>query len=460
MRHFSFKNKRVTVFGLGLNGGGVATTLFLAAQGAKEIIVTDIKKREELRESLDHLGHLKNVTYVLGQHRSEDFTHVDAVMINPGIAWTNEYVKLALKNGVMVDMDASVFFRLCPCPIIGVTGTKGKTTTAALIAEMVEASGKRVVRVGIGQTPVLDELAGIKPKSTVVFELSSWRLSSLARLGKSPHIAVVTAIFPDHLNYYKNMEAYVRDKAAIFAFQKSADYLVVNRDNEVSMTMVQDARAQTIMVSESDTASDVFVDRGDIRCAMNGSIKTVAALSEIALRGSHNVSNVLAAVGAALSCGVDIPTIRRVITAFSGVEHRLERVCEKNGVAYYNDSAATVPEAAISALHSFEEPIILIAGGSNKGLAFDALGQAILDRVKDAILFKGEATDMLRRYWRKNGTERDFPVVETMEEAVRLANAKARPGDTVLLSPGATSFGLFKNEFDRGERFREAVRVV
>ena len=212
-----FKNKRVTVFGLGVNMGGVGTVKFLAEHGVREIIVTDIKSRMELGAALEKLAQYKNVTYVLGQHRPEDFTHTDMVIKNPVIPWTNEYIQRAEKNGVPVEMDSSIFFALTPAPIIGVTGTKGKTTTTTLIAHILEQAKKSVVRAGIGQTGVLGVLERVTPESVVVFELSSWRLSALARTKQSPHIAVLTNIYPDHLNYYQTMEAYVADKKNIFS---------------------------------------------------------------------------------------------------------------------------------------------------------------------------------------------------------------------------------------------------
>lgn len=459
-----FKNKRVTVFGLGLNGGGVASVKFLAKCGAKEIIVTDIKKRSELLSSIALLKGIKNVTYVLGQHRPEDFMRTDMVIVNPGIRWTNEYVRLALKHNVPVEMDASIFFQLCDRPIIGVTGTKGKTTTSTLIAEILRAAGHPVVRVGIGQTPVLDALDEVKSKSIVVFELSSWRLSALGRIRKSPHIAVFTNLFPDHLNYYKNMAAYARDKKNIFVSQTKKDWLVVNRDNEDIMKLAEDAAAREVFFSESivDGACGVFVKDGGIFSVANGEEKKILSIADVKMRGRHNIGNILAAIGATLAYGVEAKVIRKAIMNFSGVPHRLELVREKNGVKYYNDTAATVPQAAALALESFDEPIVLIAGGNNKGLEFDAFGEAIAKRAKDIVFFKGEATEKIIKSMRKclpeSERERDFAMVDSMEEAVRIASDKASKGDVVLLSPGATSFSLFNNEFDRGEKFRAAVK--
>lgn len=461
-----FKNKRVTVFGLGLNGGGVASVKFLAQNGAKEIIVTDIKKRSELASSIALLKGIRNITYVLGQHRPEDFTRVDMVIVNPGIAWTNEYVKLALKKSIPVEMDASLFFQLCSRPIIGITGTKGKTTTATLVADILKVAGHHVVKVGIGQIPVLSALEDIKSKSVAVFELSSWRLSSLAYIKKSPHIALFTNIFPDHLNYYKSMAGYMRDKKNIFAFQTKKDWIVFNEDNVSVAEMTEGISSRGFGFSEYEvqTGEGVFVKDGSVLCRVGEEVRKIMDISEMRIRGKHNIGNVLASIGGALAYGVDTKTIRKAIMNFSGVTHRLEYIREKNGVKYYNDTAATVPQATIMALQSFNEPIVLIAGGNNKGLEFAELGEAIATYAKDVIFFKGEATDKIIKSLRSHVPEAEkgkvFDIVESMEDAVRLASEKARKGDAVLLSPGATSFGLFTNEFDRGEQFCAIVKKL
>lgn len=458
-----FKNKRVTVFGLGMNMGGVGTVKFLIEQGVREVIVTDIKSREELKPSLEKLAKYKNITYVLGQHRPEDFVHVDMVIKNPILPWTNEYVKLAQKNNVPVEMDSSIFFALCKAPIIGVTGTKGKTTTSTLIAHILEKAGKKVVRVGIGQTEVLPLLSKITSANVVVFELSSWRLSALGHMKKSPSIAVLTNIYPDHLNYYKTMAGYVADKKNIFLFQKKNDIVIANFDNALVREMVQDASGILIWFSEKNEidGDGVWLKEGKIWIRKQGEARELMSVEHRALRGDHNQTNILTAVATALACGLSPKQIVTGIESFSGVAHRLEYRGEKNGVRYYNDTAATIPEAAIAALCSFDEPVILIAGGSDKNLQFDLFAQEILERSKGLILFKGSATEKLivalRRYLPELEKNRPIAVVETMAKAVELASRGATSGDIVLLSPGATSFGLFKNEFDRGEQFCKAV---
>jgi len=458
-----FKDKRITVFGLGLNTGGVGTVKFLAEHGAREIIVTDMKSREELAVSLQKLAKYKNITYVLGQHRPENFTHVDMVIKNPVIPWTNEYVKLSEKHGVPVEMDSSIFFALCTAPIIGVTGAKGKTTTTALIAHILEKAGKSVVRVGIGQVGVLSMLKNITPESVVVFELSSWRLSAFGRIKKSPHIAVLTNIYPDHLNYYKTMAAYIADKKNIFLFQKQKDVLVANFDDVEIRTLAQDAKGSLIWFSKDlEIEGDgVWVKDEKIYIRKQGEMRELMSLESIHLKGEHNVGNVVAAVAAALAYGISPKQVTSGVESFAGLSHHLEHIGEKKGVQYYNDTAATIPEATIAALRSFTEPVILIAGGSDKRLDFGPLAKEILKRSKGLILFKGEATEKLLQALKgelsAEEKKRPFEVVESMGKAVELASRSAEPGDIVLLSPGATSFGIFKNEFDRGEQFRKSV---
>ncbi len=461
-----FKGKRVTVFGLGLNMGGVGTVKYLVRHGAKEVVVTDMKTKEELESSLQKLAGLKGVTYVLGQHRPEDFTTVDMVVKNPIVPWTNDYVKQALLHHIPVEMDSSLFFRQCPAPIIGVTGSKGKTTTASLIAHILEQAERSVVRAGISQVGVLGILDEIARDETVVFELSSWRLSALGRMKKSPSIAVLTNIYPDHLNYYKTMDAYMADKAQIFAHQKANEVCVANFDNELVREIVQDAPGVVLWFStkqalEGDSA---FVRDETLFLSHHGKEQVLLPLSDLPLRGEHNVGNVLAAALAALAAGLSVKEIRSGIMSFSGVPHRLEKVAEKEGVTYYNDTAATIPDAAIAALHSFSEPVILLAGGSDKNLDFSFLAEEILKRPKKYILFAGAGTEKLvlamRALLPEGEKQRPIDIVSSMEEAVSLATQWAEPGDVVLLSPGAASFGLFRNEFDRGEQFRAAVELL
>lgn len=460
----SLKDKKITVLGLGLHGGGVGVVKFLAKYGAK-VIVTDIKTKEQLKASLDKLVGIKNVEYVLGQHRTEDFTKVDLVVKNPGAPWTNKHIKLALEHHIPVEIDSSLFFKLCKNPIIGVTGTKGKTTTASLIYDILRLAGRPVVKVGIGQISVLDKLESLRKDSVVVFELSSWRLSALGRAKLSPKVAVMTNVFPDHLNYYPSMDEYFTDKKFIFQNQKPKDWLVINGDQELLAGVADEAPSQVIRFSSKPPLKkqgvSVFLDNGDIYLNNGIDEKRVVSVANLNVKGEHNLPNVMAAIGAAYASGIELPIIRKAIMAFTCIPHRLEFVREHKGINYFNDTAATIPDAAVAALQAFTEPVILIAGGSDKKLDLSQFAKEIFERAKGIVFLKGDATDRLldeiRKQFPEDDRKRSFEVVNSMKKAVEFASQIAEKGDVVLLSPGAASFGMFDNEFDRGDKFREAV---
>jgi UDP-N-acetylmuramoylalanine--D-glutamate ligase len=458
------RGKRVTVFGLGLNGGGVGTVRFLAEAGAREIVVTDAKMAEQLAPSIEVLRDIPNIRYVFGESQREDFTETDLVIKNPGIPWTNPCIVAAQGAGVPVEVDASLFFQFCRGKIIGVTGTKGKTTTATLLAFLLRAAGKKVVEVGIGQTPVLSVLKDINEETLVVFELSSWRLSGLRHHRVSPSIAVFTNFFPDHLNYYASMDEYFEDKRMICAFQKPGDHFVYpSQDPHFSEAC---GEGDQVGFSLHDTGAHLLVfwrmhtivyrdEIGQEQMIFDGS-------QLILLRGEHNRSNILAAVAATLMAGVAVVQLQHALPKFTGVPHRLEFVREWRGVKFYNDTTATVPEAAVNALESFSEPLILIAGGADKNLDLAILARAIVEHMPKAIvLFRGQATEKLLEALQKQSFAVDhIAIVDSMQEALAKAQERAEAGDVVLLSPGAASFGIFQNEFDRGDQFRELVNTL
>ncbi|KKP80314.1 MAG: UDP-N-acetylmuramoylalanine-D-glutamate ligase [Candidatus Moranbacteria bacterium GW2011_GWF2_35_39] len=455
------KNKRITVMGLGLHGGGVGTVRFLFEVGAK-ITVTDLKSKEELASSLEKLKDLKNISYVFQQHRPEDFLSADMVIKNPSAPWNNKQIKLALENKIPVEIDSSLFFKLCKNPIIGVTGTKGKTTTATLIYEILRLAGKNPIKVGIGQTSVLDKLKELKKDSAVVFELSSWRLSALGKNKISPETALITNIYPDHLNYYKSMDEYITDKKNIFLYQKNENSCVINNDNELIKKFEGEIKSKLIKFSKNKISEGraVYLDKGVIYFNDGMDEKKIVEVSEIKIKGEHNLENIMAASAVSLAIGIKIEIIQKAIKEFSGIAHRLELVRELDGIKYINDTAATTPEAGISALKSFSEPIILIAGGSDKNLDMTEFSKIICKKVKGVVFLKGVATEKIITEMKKNDSCLDaenLRIVESMEKAVELARSVAEKGDIILLSPGSASFGLFINEFDRGDKFKEVV---
>jgi UDP-N-acetylmuramoylalanine--D-glutamate ligase len=463
MKIEDLKGKKITIMGLGTLGGGIGTVRFLHAAGAK-LTVTDLKSKEELKTSLEKISNLKNIEYVLGKHRPEDFMETDMVIKNPAAPWDNKYIKLALEKKIPVEVDSSLFFKLCKNPIIGITGTKGKTTTASLLYNIFKEAGKNPIKIGVDQISVIDKLSELKKDNVVIFELSSWRLSALGKYKLSPQTAVFVNIYQDHLNYYKTMEKYILDKEYIFLNQKPNDICIINADSEVLAKIIPEIKSGVIRFSHKKINRGRGVYIHDESIFVNDGIdeKKVVDISKIKLKGEHNQDNIMAAVGAAYFQGIGVESIRRAILKFGKApSQRLEFVREVGGVKYYNDTAATTPQSAIAGIRSFEEPVILICGGSDKNLDMAELAQVIYSRVKGVIFLKGEGTQKLISEIRKVASVKegkDFVVVGSMKKALEMAKTVAEKGDVVLLSPGTASFGLFKNEFDRGDKFVAEVK--
>ncbi|MCX6761658.1 MAG: UDP-N-acetylmuramoyl-L-alanine--D-glutamate ligase [Candidatus Moranbacteria bacterium] len=459
MEMSDFRKKKITVMGLGLHGGGIGVIRFLFEAGAT-LSVTDLKSEQELEASLVKLKDLPGIKYVLGQHQEDDFTKADMVVKNPAVPWTNKYIQLALKNDVPVEIDSSLFFKLCKNKIIGVTGTRGKTTTASLIFEILRAAGMSPVKVGIGQVSVLDKLKELEKDSVVVFELSSWRLSALGRAGLSPEIAVLTNIFQDHLNYYPDMAEYLADKKYIFSQQKKSDFCVLNWDDEKLRELEKEINSQLVRFSQNKIAEEksVYVSNNAIYAKWENVEERVMDVSEVTLKGAHNLANILASIAVGKALNIEAEIIKKGILSFSGLPHRLEFVRELDGVRYYNDTAATSPDGAISSLNSFVEPIVLIAGGSDKNLDMRDLAEAIRNATDRVVFLPGVGTDKIIKEWQDS--DKKYAVANSMDSAVSLAKNLAKKGDVVLLSPGTASFGLFVNEFDRGDKFKLAVNSL
>lgn len=453
--------------GIGLHGGAVQAIKWLLEKGA-QVTATDLSSKDNLEKSLASLKDLKNLRIVTGQHRSEDFTLADLVIINPAISWKNKYVQMALKSKVPVKMDASLFFEMLPkkTTVIGITGTKGKTTTSFLIYEILKKADKKPIKVGIGQEPVLNKLKFINKNSIVVFEMSSWRLSALGRIEKSPQIAVITNIYPDHLNYYASMESYIKDKKNIFLHQKPSDKLFLNWDSQNIRDFQEEARSEVGFFSTQDILEGencVYVKNGKITQRKDDEERVICDLNEIKLKGAHNISNVLAAISAVLPLGVKSKVIKETLKEFKKIPHRIEFVRDVGGVKFYNDTTATIPQATVAAINRFMKPIHLLCGGSSKKTEMSSLAKKICkdENIKDVYLLEGTATDGLRRIIKEEGGEEKIKgVFNNLEEAVSQMKENAKEGEIILFSPGCASFGMFKNEFDRGEKFIKYVNEL
>lgn len=450
----SFRGKRVLVIGLGLHGGGVDTVKWLVNQGAK-VTVTDLKDRNELRPSLAALRGMP-IDYVLGKHRKKDIAASDLVVVNPGVPRTSPYLTYAETRRIPIETDSSIFMHYCTSPVVGITGTKGKTSTSVLIASMLRASNKHVVAVGHFQVPMLSFLNTVGPHSTVVAELSSWRLERLAQRRQSPHIAVITNITPDHLNRYNGFSDYVRAKKIIATFQSSNDHVVLNRDDTILKKFGNKVIGHCWWFSlhRFKRGDGAFIEHGTIITREHGDERRIAKLPLCHAYGDHQVKNILAAVLAAKCAGSTNSGIRKALRSMKPIPHRFERIRKVRGVDFINDSAATTPEAAVASIAMVQGPLVLLAGGSDKKLPYRMFSKRIGWRVKYLILFAGEATEKIIRFLPPHT---QYAVVHSMKDALTRAWAVAVPGDTVLLSPGAASFGIFLHEFDRGDQFRSLI---
>ena len=446
------RGKRVLIMGLGLHGSGIASARYAAQQGAI-VRVTDVRTAEILAPSIISLAGLP-IEYILGEHRDEDFLWAEVVIHVPGVRRNSAYLRLARENGALIEQEIALFFQACPGRIIGITGTRGKTTTSMLIYELLRASGAPTTIGGnVAGVETLSLLPLISPQTLVVLELSSWQLEGLAPHKLSPSVAVLTNIYPDHLDTYQNMEEYEDAKANIFRFQHASDLAICNYDNLRTRHLAEHAVAETWFTS---------LERGG--SFPRGSATLIPFIfTETPMIGKHNLENILLATTAASLLGVPNKIISSTVRNFHGVGHRLEEIAVVNGIRYINDSTSTTPVAGRVALAAFDGPIVLVAGGNTKFLPLEDWPEAIVRRSRDVILLRGTGTEELlpaledaaRRLGMANPVRGVF---DDFTAAMDAAVSVSHPGDVLLFSPGFTSFGMFLNEFDRGDKFAAYVR--
>ncbi len=437
-----FKGKKVTVMGLGLLGRGIGDAKFLAEQGA-ELIVTDLKTEEQLADSVAQFSGIKNVAFHLGGHRMEDFENRDFILKAAGVPMDSPYIAHARENGIPIEMSTSLFCSLTKAAVIGVTGTRGKTTTTQFIYEGLKRAGKKVHLGGnIKGVSTLAMLPSVAKDDYVVLELDSWQLQGFGERKISPHIAVFTTFMEDHMNYYKgDMDTYLADKANIFLNQNAGDTLVVG-----------DQCADLILNKYGEKI------KGKKEIARAGDIP---ADWKLQILGDHNKYNIAVGRLALLALGISEQIIKETAESFKGVEGRLEFKREVKGVKIYNDTTATTPQATIVALKALPiERVVLIMGGADKKIDMGELVKEWLPKTKKVILLPGTGTDRIK-------SEFDFASLGIksvqafdLADAVREAMALSVNGDSILFSPAFASFGMFKNEYDRGEKFDEIVEKM
>lgn len=433
-----FSGKKITVMGLGLLGRGLGDARFLLEKGA-ELIVTDLKSADALEESVAQLRDYPNVTFVLGEHRLEDFRDRDFILKAAGVPLDSPYLKEAEQAGIPIKMSASWFAELTEIPVIGVTGTRGKSTVTHMLhailkeAEVATLLGGNVR--GVSTLALLDE---VKDGAVALFELDSWQLQGFGDAQLSPNVSVFTTFLSDHMNYYHgDVDRYLADKANIFLYQEATDTLVLGSQ---CAELVEEAYGDRIK------AHTVVAGAHDFRADW-----------KLQVPGEHNRYDAALAMEAARALYIDDAVIERGLAAFPGVLGRLELVREIDGVRFYNDTNSTTEDATLVALAALKEeqrPVSLIMGGADKGLSVDSLLKALPEETVHVSLLAGTGTDRIRNELP------GAPVFDSLQDAIEDARAHAPSGSAVLFSPAFASFGMFQNEYDRGDRFDALVRAL
>jgi UDP-N-acetylmuramoylalanine--D-glutamate ligase len=450
---------KATVMGLGLNGGGLTSARFLAEAGA-EVTVTDMKDEIALADSIAALDGLP-IRYVLGKHELGDFSGADLVVKNPAVRPDSPFLCAAKA----VETDISLFLRFTAASVIAVTGSKGKSSVSSAIYHVLSSSGGKAFLGGNITVSPLSFISQCTADTPVVLELSSWQLADMRGLGVlKPRVAVITSIMPDHMNRYSSMDEYVADKRLIYADQDSSCFTICNAEDAWGQSFATETRGRVLWYSsEGKAIKGAWLCEGNARFGLysasgDGAHTEVILPEHLLVPGEHQRKNMLAAALACRAFGLGAAEIVKAIASFPGVEHRLERFAEQDGISWYNDSAATIPQAVSAALASFNAPIVLITGGTDKNLDFEPVRSAYA-AAKAIVLLAGSGTEKLRALLDEDGVAYVGPF-DNLDRAVAEARARAVKGDIVLLSPGCTSFGMFLHEFDRGKKFKETVLAL
>lgn len=449
-----YNDKQIAVIGFGIEGESVIK--FLLSHNPRKISVLDEKERSSFDEVTLNSYEERGVEFIFGKIAS--LKGWDVAFRSPGLNPELPLFIEAREFGIEVTSATKAFFDLCPCPIIGVTGTKGKGTTSTLIYEMLKKEGKDAYLGGNIGIPPLSFISKLTKNSQVVLELSSFQLMDLH---KSPHIAVMLMITSEHLDYHKDEYEYVEAKRNIVRFQSVGDFTVLNKDYLASReTDIYTDGAVYYISREQDIEKGCFVKNNKIMLRVNDSEQEVLDTKGIALKGKHNWENVCAAIMAARLGGAKMEAILSVAKSFKGLEHRIEHVATKNGVAYYDDSFSTTPETAIAAIEAFEEPKIIILGGSSKNSDFSELGKVISesDSIR-AIIGIGVEWERIKSAIYRTGVQY-IEGANSMKDIVQQAQEVGTVGDVVILSPACASFDMFKSYKDRGEQFKKEVQAL
>ncbi len=443
---------------LGLARQGIAATRWLVEQGA-QVTVSDTKAEAQLQGPIEALRDL-DVKLVLGGHPSSLLDDCDVLCLSGGVPIDLPIVLEAQQRGIPLTNDGQLFVECCPAPIVGITGSAGKTTTTTLTGEIFKAAHYTTWVGGNIGNPLIGDLKDMLPTDRVVMELSSFQLDVMTT---SPHVAAILNITPNHLDRHPSMKAYVEAKRHILDYQSFDDIAVLGYDNPIARALSGRANGYVRFFSREKIIGRGAFLKGDRILVVQNNEEEVCRVGDLQLRGDHNVLNVLAACALTSALNVDVEPMAQVIREFKGVAHRLQLIREVNGVKYYDDSIATAPERLMAALNATTEPIVLLAGGRDKHLLWEDAARLIVERVRELIVF-GEMAELVQAAVEAQLSQSDERLLEkiqhvtTLEEAVTTASHVARSGEVVLLSPGGTSYDAFKDFEERGNKFQELVR--
>ncbi len=442
--------KEVLIIGLGISG--LSTIKALNNLGAN-ISVMDSKNEEDLKDILTNIQDISIKKY-FGTNII-DLNKVDLIVKSPGVPPNAEIIQKARKNNIEIITDIELAFRLSPTEkIITITGTNGKTTTTTLVGEILKRAKFNTYIVGNIGVGILQEIVKSKPEDVFVVEASSFQLEDIKQF--RPKVSLILNISPDHLDWHGSYENYINAKKNIFKNQGENDYIILNYDDKIIRNFKKEISANIIWFSLLQKLSrGIYLDGEDI--IINDGIREnqLMSITDIRILGKHNLENILGSIGICYAMGIDSEIIKQGIEDFKGVEHRLEYVTEKKGICFYNDSKGTNPEASIKAIEAISTPIILIAGGYDKGVSFENFIKSFENKVKSLILL-GETKEQIKNTAIEYGFQ-NYYLVDNMDEAVGLGYKLGRKGDSVLLSPACASWGMYKNFEERGKEFKKAV---
>ncbi len=450
----NIKNKKIAVIGIGVSNIPLIDYLF-----EKGAVVTIFDDREEEKISKDIIEKIKkyNFNCFFGKRNLDNLHGFEIIFRSPSCLPTKTELVIEKERGAIVTTEIEQLIKMAPCKVIGITGSDGKTTTTTLTAKILEDAGYNVYLGGNIGIPLFTKLKEIKPEDIIVLELSSFQLMDME---VSPDIAAITNITPNHLNVHKDYQEYIDSKKNIYRHQKSTGVLVLNADNELTNSCQKDANGDVILFSSKQKLDyGYIVEDGIIKECNDGIRRHLISQDDIKLKGIHNLQNICTALALTKDL-VSTDNAIKTIKEFSGVKHRLELVRILNGVEWYNDSASTSPTRGISAINSFNKEIILIAGGADKNLDYTPIGKPIVEKVKSLILIGQTANkiyDAVKKESEKQNKTIDIHMCETFKQSLELAKRIAKPGQIVLFSPASTSFDMFKDMYDRGDKFRKEV---